>query len=177
MFGGPIDLLQTHLYRLAILYDAVLLENGCNGTGDGELCMLLRPHEVVTLIVPAKPLVLRNGGFHHFEVDLCEVGDVNPATRVGALVVVERTASRGADVFDEHGAKDTARSTQSQSFAIDIGRTHDGYFHLVPVLRGRLEENLLSVAVQSMVGKSGDGRQVVDVGPDFGVQGAEIGWG
>jgi hypothetical protein len=100
---------------------------------------------------------------------------VDPATSVGAFIVVKPSYSQILTLLDKHGYECTPRFAQPHSFAIYIWRAHDGDVDLVAMFSNGGIENLLCVAVESLVAYGTDFGKTGGVRPDLRVELAEIG--
>ena len=136
--------------------------------------MLLCAGEVVSFCVPAELLILRYGSLDDLEVDPHEVGDVDPAPRVGTFVVIERAIPGGAEVLDEHGSEDAGCFSRPRTFTVDIRWTHDSYFQLLAMLCGSLEKDLFRVTMEGVIWEGGYAREIFEIGPDLGVEDSEV---
>lgn len=101
---------------------------------------------------------------------------MHPAPCVLPLAVVEDPSSQFHALIDEHRHQGAPRLCEPLALAADIRWTHDGDIDLVAVLSGGCVENLFRVSVEGIVWQGSDFVDGLDVGPDLGVQLAQVCW-
>ena len=128
------------------------------------------------LFAPIRTLTTAHGSFDEFEIHCHQILDVDPRPGIRAFTGIER----GADLLDfipEDREIDTLRPSRPSTRAVNIRRADDGSFELGSVLSCRLLDDFVDVSMQLAVRTGRDLVQIINVGPDLGIQLANVRWG
>lgn len=117
---------------------------------------------------PLRTLPALHGALHQPQIHLDQILNVHPTPHVLALVAVERLAEF-LDLLEEDGEVHRVLVLQAAAGTVDVRGADDGGCEVVGVLLGGGEDHFVDVAVEFAVWAGGDGGDVVNVGPDFGV--------